>query len=214
VAFLFGYRRLVPGQFAFRFRASCLLHFSPHCVGDADACQRTAMRAIPRATPGALAPVRVLVSRSIHAYSAPSAPLTGTSRFRCLAPYTLCLRCAFPPRRPISGSVLSLFILSRHVILYDSGKFGGCLYPVPSPPTLAFVPFRRTRHFQGFPQIRFMRGTLFEALRFAYATTCRVARPPDGSDRTCAQPTGTFTSGLPTAWSPAPSPDITTVTTG
>jgi hypothetical protein len=35
--------------------------------------------------------------------------------------------------------VLSLTILSRHVALYDSGKFDGCEHPVPSPSTLAFV---------------------------------------------------------------------------
>jgi hypothetical protein len=35
--------------------------------------------------------------------------------------------------------VLSLTILSRHVAFYDSGKFNGCMYPVPSPSTLAFV---------------------------------------------------------------------------
>ena len=35
-----------------------------------------------RPTPGALAPVRVIVSRSIITYSAPSAPLAGTPRFR------------------------------------------------------------------------------------------------------------------------------------
>jgi hypothetical protein len=35
--------------------------------------------------------------------------------------------------------VLSLTILSQHVALYDSGKFDGCMYPVPSPSTLAFV---------------------------------------------------------------------------
>ena len=35
--------------------------------------------------------------------------------------------------------MLSLTILSRHVALYDSGKFNGCMYPVPSPSTLAFV---------------------------------------------------------------------------
>ena len=32
--------------------------------------------------PGALAPIRVLLSRAINAYSAPSDPLMGTSRFR------------------------------------------------------------------------------------------------------------------------------------
>jgi hypothetical protein len=35
-----------------------------------------------------------------------------------------------------------------------------------------------------------------------------------GADRTLIQPTRTFTSGLPTVWSPAPSPDITSVPTG
>ena len=35
--------------------------------------------------------------------------------------------------------MLSLAILSQHVVLYDSGKFDGCEHPVPSPPTLAFV---------------------------------------------------------------------------
>jgi len=52
----------------------------------------------------------------------------------------------------------------------------------------------------------------FEAsLRFAYATTWRLACPPD---QAFAQPTGTFTSGLSAVWSPAPPPDITTVATG
>ena len=35
--------------------------------------------------------------------------------------------------------MLSLAILSQHVVLYDSGKFDGCMYPVPSSSTLAFV---------------------------------------------------------------------------
>jgi hypothetical protein len=93
-----------------------------------------------RFAPGALAPVRVIVSRSIFAYSAPCAPLAGTARLRRRAAYTRCLRCVpTGPRRPASGSELSLPILSRHVALYDPGKFDGCTYPVPSPPTLAFV---------------------------------------------------------------------------
>src|SRR5215472_1263597 len=56
---------------------------------------------------------------------------------------------------------------------------------------------------------------VFEAyLQFAFATTCCFASPPVGADRTCIQPSRAFTSGLPTVWSPAPSPDITTVPTG
>jgi hypothetical protein len=35
--------------------------------------------------------------------------------------------------------VLSLTILSQHVAFCDSGKFDGCMYPVPSPSALAFV---------------------------------------------------------------------------
>ena len=52
------------------------------------------------------------------------------------------------------------------------------------------------------------------SLRFSFVTTCRFARPPVGADQVFTQPTRTFTSGLPTDWSPAPPPDITTVATG
>src|SRR6516164_11758210 len=45
-----------------------------------DALISTSVRAVYRSTPGALAPVRVMLSRSIFTYSAPSAPLAGTSR--------------------------------------------------------------------------------------------------------------------------------------
>jgi len=38
--------------------------------------------------------------------------------------------------------------------------------------------------------------------------------PLVGADQAFTQPTGTFTSGLSTVWSPAPPPDITTETTG
>jgi hypothetical protein len=38
--------------------------------------------------------------------------------------------------------------------------------------------------------------------------------PLVGADQAFTQPTGTFTSGLSTVWSPAPAPDITTETTG
>ena len=106
----------------------------------------TAIQAATPLYPGALAPVRVMLSRSIHTYAAPSDPLAGTVRFHCSAAYTPCLRCALPPRRPTTGSVLSLRILSQHVALCDSGESGGCVHPVPSPPTLAFVPLVQTRH--------------------------------------------------------------------
>jgi hypothetical protein len=49
-------------------------------------------------------------------------PLAGTSRFHRMAPYTRCLRCAGAPRRPPSGSELSLHILSWHAVPYDPGE--------------------------------------------------------------------------------------------
>src|SRR6476660_1059184 len=75
------------------------------------------------ATPEVLAPVRVVLSRSIITYSTSSAPLTGTSQFHRTAAYMRCLRCAGAPRRPASGSELSLLIPSWHAVLSDPGEF-------------------------------------------------------------------------------------------
>jgi hypothetical protein len=40
-----------------------------------------------------------------------------------MAAYTRCLRCAGAPRRPASGSGLSLLIPSWHAVLSDPGEF-------------------------------------------------------------------------------------------
>jgi hypothetical protein len=121
---------------------------SPYCAGERGALEHLRANGHCRSTPGALAPVRVILSRSIIAYSAPSAPLAGTSRLHRLAAYTKCLRCASPPRQPTSGSVLSLYVPSRHAILYDRGKSIGCSGSVPSPMTLAFAESQPARHSQ------------------------------------------------------------------
>ena len=141
-----GYRRRVSVQFASNLRAPYSQHASLRRVRDTGLGKHRHASRSTAFTPGVLAPVRVLLSRSILAYSTPSAPLASTWRFRCLATYTRCPRCAFLPRRLTSGSVLSLTILSRHVVLYDHEESGGCMYPVPSPPTLAFVTSVTTRH--------------------------------------------------------------------
>jgi hypothetical protein len=130
------------------FVLSATIEYSPLCVGDRSTYKHLRASGSNRSTPGALAPVRVMLSRSINTYAAPSAPLAGTVRFHCSAAYTPCPRCAFPPRRPATGSELSLLILSQHVVLHDSGESSGCMHPVPSPPTLAFVPLAQTRHSQ------------------------------------------------------------------
>ena len=138
--------RVAPSRFASRLRAHRCKRDFLRSVSEYAVRTSTAIQAATPLYPGALAPVRVLLSRSIHTYPAPSDPLAGTARFRCSAAYTPCLRCAFPPRRPATGSVLSPLILSQHVALCDSGESGGCIHPVPSPPTLAFVPLVQTRH--------------------------------------------------------------------
>ena len=51
----------------------------------------------------------------------PHPPHSGTFRFRRSATYTERLRCAGAPRRPASGSELSLVALYEHVALYDPG---------------------------------------------------------------------------------------------
>src|SRR5947208_1056413 len=54
--------------------------------------------------------------------------------------YAMPSLCTLTPvsRRPVSGSVLSLAVLCRHVALRDHGKPVRCSYPVPSPTALAF----------------------------------------------------------------------------
>src|SRR5271157_4144536 len=88
------------------------------------------MRGVGSSTPEVLAPVWVIVSQSIYAYSTSSVPLAGTSRFHRMATYTGCLRCAGAPRRPTIGSVLSLFVPYRHAALYDPGESIGCFCSV------------------------------------------------------------------------------------
>jgi hypothetical protein len=85
---------------------------------------------LPSLPQGSLAPVRVVLSRSINAYYSPmrqSHRHAATSR---LCAYTQRLRCAGAPRRPASGSGLSLTIPAWHAALYDPGEFDHRYGPV------------------------------------------------------------------------------------
>jgi len=139
----------------------------------------------------------------------------GTSRFPGKAGYTRRLRCACTPRRPMSGSALSLSIPSRHVVLHDPGESVGCAYPVPSPTTLAFVHSAKTRHSRISHHYPLPAGPTFRGYQFAFRYDLPSCLPPL-ADPTgpFALPTETFTSGLPTGWSPFPPPGMTTVATG
>ena len=90
--------------------------------------------------------------------------------------------------------MLSLYIPSPHAALYDRGEFIGCTCSVPSPMTLAFAQSPWARHSQNshhpFPMGGWFRGFTGSLL----ATACRVACPPDGSDRAFRSANGDFYS--------------------
>src|SRR4029077_5403611 len=72
--------------------------------------------------PGALAPVRPLLSRSLSTQQPHPTHSLAHRDFADFATYTRCLRCAGAPRRPTSGSELLLRIPSRHAALYALGE--------------------------------------------------------------------------------------------
>jgi hypothetical protein len=148
----------------------------PHCVGPQTRL-RTAVEDHYSSAPGALARVRVVVSRSVITYSAPSVPLVGTPRFHRMAAYTRCLRCAGAPRRPASGSGLSLLIPSWHAILYDPGESDHRQFQS-NDVGMAFAESRPARHSQS-SRNPFHAGDDFRGyLVHTFATACQVARPP------------------------------------
>ena len=158
-------------------RPSCF-SVDPPKVGSVDAMYCTAMRWNSPPTPGALAPSRVMLSRPLLTYSAPSVPLAGTSRLHRRAAYTRCLRCACPPRRPTSGSGLLLHIPSWHAILYDPGDFD--IHKFQSRDV--DIGLRRLLNGSALPkipQLRFTRDTQCRGfLVYSFATACQVARRP------------------------------------
>ena len=72
--------------------------------------------------PGTLAPPRVILSRGIITYRSHPTHSPAHRDFADCATYTRCLRCAGAPRRPASGSGLSLHIPSRHAAPYVPGE--------------------------------------------------------------------------------------------
>jgi hypothetical protein len=131
-----------------------------------------------------------------------------------MAAYTRCLRCAGAPRRPASGSELSLLIPSWHAVLSDPGESDIDIFQKlrcrhwPSP----------NDHRLGTPDtpaIRSTRAVDFAAslVRFRYSLPGCL---PPCTDQTgiLHQPPGTFTSRLSTDRSPSPLLDITTTATG
>ena len=115
------------------------------------------------------------------AESAPSAPLAGTSRFRRLRLIRDAFAVHTAPRRPPSGSTLSLSFLP---------DMPSSTTPERSQPVCSVVRFRHRPSpcyerlgSPDYPAIRFTQGRLFGASWFAFATVCQVARPLCRSDQ-------------------------------
>jgi len=103
-----------------------------------------------------------------------------------MAAYTRCLRCAGAPRRPTSGSGLSLSILSWHTVLSDPGEFDHRQFQR-SDVDAAFAESRPARHSQN-SRNPFHAGDDFRGfLVHTSATVCQFARPLHGSDRLPSQ---------------------------
>jgi hypothetical protein len=136
-----------------------------------------------RSTPGALAPVRVVLSRSIHACPAHPPHSQAHPDFATMWLIREAFAVRVPPRRPASGSVLSLCVPSRPAVLYLCGESIGCSCPVPSPTTLAFAERVRLGT-PKYPQHPLPMGRWFSRLPGSlFATACRVAGLPGGPDR-------------------------------
>src|SRR3954470_3026221 len=132
--------------------------------------------------PGALARVRVMLSRSVLAEPAPSAPLAGTSRLHRRAAYTRCLRCAGAPRRPASGSGLSLPFRPDMPSSLTPGSSSSHLSSV-AMPTRAFAEIRAARHSQH-SRNPFHAGPVFRGFTGSHLLRpVRLLAPLDGSDQ-------------------------------
>src|SRR6516162_3482059 len=94
-----------------------------------------------------------------------------------MAAYTRCLRCAGAPRRPASGSELSLRVLSWHAVPCDPGESDHRQFQI-SDVGVAFAVNRAARHSQK-SAIRFTREVIFEATWFTQSfRPARLLAPP------------------------------------
>ena len=145
--------------------------FSAQCRSTLCA-QAPPFKRLYRSTPGALAPVWVLLSQSLIAYPAPSAPLAGTVRFHC----SQLIRPAFAVRFRLGDPrLVPCFHCSFFLNMSPSTTPGS-----PAAVCTQFLHRQRwpssLQHRLGTPFLPanpFHAGVPFGAsLRFAFATTC------------------------------------------
>src|SRR3954466_16251321 len=150
-----------------------------------------------------------MLSRSVLAHPAPSAPLAGTSRLHRRAAYTRCLRCAGAPRRPASGSGLSLPVRPDMPSSLTPGS-SDIAYVQCRDADAAFAEIRAARHSQH-SRNPFHAGPGFRGFTGSHLLRpVRLLAPPGRIGPSFPGPPGTFTSRLPTGRSPFPPLDMTT----
>jgi hypothetical protein len=162
--------------------------------------------------PGALAPARVILSRAINAYWPHPTHSQAHRDFAVSATYTRCLRCAGAPRRPASGSELSLRIPSRHAVPYVPGEIEIVLIQFLD----SDIGLHRDLSGSALPCIL---PSVSSRARISGLTGSHSLRPVRSlaplTDRPGFLPaTGAFTSRLSTSRSPFSLLDITTTVTG
>jgi hypothetical protein len=194
--------------FAVALRALCCHRDSLLCVRD-DAPLSTSVRAgCPALPQGPSLRSGLFCPGHIITYPAPSAPLAGTSRLHRMAAYTRCLRCAYShmPRRPTTGSELSLMLLRNMSSSATTGNFSAAYTQYFTenaglPLQLTVSAFPLSSHSDS-GEGDCIRGFTTDSLALRPATLLALLV---GADRIRTQPTRTFTSGLPMVWSPAQS---------
>jgi hypothetical protein len=119
------------------------------------------------------------------------------------------------PRRPASGSVLSLRVLCRHATLYRPRGVRRLHTPSSLTGDAGLHTTLIVRHSR-LPHESASRGPVISGLpRFASCCGLSTCLPPLADPTGIrSQPTETFTPGLPTSWSPFSSPSMTTMAAG
>src|SRR3954467_11196457 len=185
---------------------------APYCAGPPTG-RCTAMEGGSPSAPGALARVRVMLSRSVVAEPAPSAPLAGTSRLHRRAAYPRCLRCAGAPRRPARGSGLSLPFRPDMPSSLTPGSSTSHVSSLRDADA-AFAEIRAARHSQH-SRNPFHAGPAFEAsLVRQLLRPVRLLAPLDGSDQVSLAHRGLLHPGFLRGWRPFPPLGMTTTATG
>ena len=154
---------------------------SPFSVGATCSVEHRHASDVRRSTPGGPRSGPGYAVLDHHHLIDPIRPTRGRIAISSHSAYTRCLRCAGAPRRPASGSGLSLFIPSWHAILY---RPRGLQHRQFQTAMLTWPSLRDHRlGIPNIPAIRFTRGTHFGASWFTHLLRpVRLLAPLHGSD--------------------------------